>query len=319
MPCYRPLAGLDTQATRVDTGKRIIKILPREAWFAKYTSNLLALPCGQCIGCRLERSRQWAIRCVHEAQMHKKNCFITLTYNDEHLPYANTLVKRDFQLFMKRLRKAYGAGIRYYMCGEYGDKFARPHYHAILFNMDFPDRQKWKFNKETNTWLDRSNILDKLWTNPETRKQIGYTSVGQANFETAAYVARYVTKKITGAAAEDHYIKICKQTGLCEERLPEYNDMSRRPGVGSAWLNAFMSDVFPSDEVIIRGKKMKPPKYYDSQYELLYPGEIEKIKAGRKDKAKQHASNNTLDRLQIRETIQEIKAKRLLRRYENEG
>ena len=100
----------------------------------------LQLPCGQCVGCRLERSRQWVVRCIHEASLYENNCFLTLTYSDDCLPNGNDLIYRHFQLFMKRLRKRFGSNIRFYMCGEYGDLFGRPHYHACLFNFDAPDK-----------------------------------------------------------------------------------------------------------------------------------------------------------------------------------
>ena len=107
---------------------------------------VIKLPCGQCVGCRLERSRQWAVRCMHEASLYKRNCFITLTYSNEYLPPNMSLVKSDFQKFMKRLRKRCGSSVRYYYCGEYGENFGRPHYHAILFGFDFKDKVYWRQN-----------------------------------------------------------------------------------------------------------------------------------------------------------------------------
>ena len=135
MTCYHPL-----ECWRVDGQSKLAFVKPREALIREK----LEVPCGQCIGCRLERSRQWAVRCIHEAQLHKDNCFITLTYNDEHLPSPPSLSVRDFQLFMKRLRKRFGKGIRFFHCGEYGEKYGRPHYHACLFGFDFPDRVQFK-------------------------------------------------------------------------------------------------------------------------------------------------------------------------------
>ena len=123
MSCFKPL-----EAWRTPQGDITFKPLYSD----RPSAGMFKLPCGQCIGCRLARSSMWATRCVHEAQLHKQNCFITLTYNDDNLPYPPTSI-RPLQLFMKRLRKRFGAGIRFYACGEYGEKFGRPHYHACLW------------------------------------------------------------------------------------------------------------------------------------------------------------------------------------------
>lgn len=193
MPCYKPL-----DAWRPDSSTGSKKLI--FSYNSKTCNSLtphLQVPCGRCVGCRLERSRQWAIRCVHEASLHEKNCFITLTYNDENLPADQSLHYEPFQLFMKRLRKKYGSGIRFYMCGEYGEKLARPHFHACLFGHDFDDKKVWK-KTDAGSVLYRSAELEKLWP-------FGYSSVGDVSFESAAYVARYIMKKITGEAAESHY------------------------------------------------------------------------------------------------------------------
>ena len=139
MPCYHPLKGFRSREKN-SSGKRSITFNHNQG----YTDMEITIPCGQCIGCRLERSRQWAIRCVHEASLYQDNCFITLTYSPEHLPKDNSLHKEHFQLFMKRLRKAFGQKIRYFHCGEYGENFSRPHYHACLFNVDFKDKELLK-------------------------------------------------------------------------------------------------------------------------------------------------------------------------------
>lgn len=170
------------------------------------------VPCGQCIGCRLERSRDWAVRCVHEAKLYKENCFITLTYDNQHLPANGSLVRRDLTNFFKRLRKQYDHKIRYFACGEYGDKGQRPHYHAILFNHHFSDRRVFSAGKFP---LYISDQLASLW-------QFGHSIIGEMSFESAAYTARYCVKKITGKDAREHY----------GERLPEFSAMSRRPGIG---------------------------------------------------------------------------------------
>ena len=152
MSCYSPLIGYRSRFTNPSTGKRNIVFSLREA----LDDQVIKIPCGQCIGCRLKRSASWAIRCVHEASLHEKNCFITLTFNNEWLPKDGSLDVRDFQLFMKRLRKKYGEGIRFFHCGEYGEKFRRPHYHACLFNFDFPDREIWSVRRGFELYTSES-------------------------------------------------------------------------------------------------------------------------------------------------------------------
>lgn len=314
MPCYHPLRAYRSKTVNSDTGKRNIVFNIREA----IDDGTLSISCGQCIGCRLERSRQWAIRCTHEASLYDNNCFITLTYNDEHLPPNGTLVKEHFQKFMKRLRRAYpNERVRYYMCGEYGERFQRPHYHACLFNFDFRDKEYFK-RSPSGEKLYVSQSLDRLWSDPCSKKLLGFTSIGNVTFDSAAYVARYVTKKVTGEKSFHHYNEIDYSTGeILSSRIPEYNCMSRRPGIAKEWFTKYLTDVYPGDFVVLRDKKLRPPKYYDSQYELLYPTEMEELKYQRTRNAAKHSANNTLDRRLVREEIQLHKHKLLIRGYEN--
>lgn len=229
-------------------------------------------PCGQCIGCRLDYSRQWAIRCVHESQLHDENCFITLTYNNENLPQNRSVDKREIQMFMKKLRKNIDKKVRYFSCGEYGEKFNRPHYHIALFGYDFDDKEmfkcdqtRWKDKngRPTNT-LYRSRSLEDIWTK-------GFSSIGELTFESAGYIARYVTKKITGDKGPNHY----------KGRMPEFALMSRRPGIGTEWIERYYRDVYPKDFITFKGKKIKPPKHYDAYMKKNHPEEFEKIKEKR--------------------------------------
>ena len=207
MPCYKPL---DAWRPDDSTGSKKL-IFSYNAKHCKSVIPDLQVPCGRCVGCRLERSRQWAIRCVHEASLHKRNCFVTLTYNDVNLPEDRGLHYKHFQDFMKRLRKKYGEGIRFYMCGEYGEQLGRPHFHACLFNHDFDDKKLWK-TTDSNSKLYRSKELEELWP-------FGYSSVGDVNFESAAYVARYIMKKVNGEAAELHY-SFCRYFNRGDIRPP---------------------------------------------------------------------------------------------------
>jgi len=268
---------------------------------SKRLVDAVEVPCGRCVGCRLERSRQWAVRCVHHAQMREDNCFITLTYNDEHLPHGFTLVKSHFQNFMKALRPRIGAPIEYFMCGEYGDLMGRPHYHAILFGVDFPDKVVW--NRSTaDGLLYKSDVLEALWGK-------GFCSIGALTFESAAYVARYALKKINGAKSRFHYQYIDPVTGEITDRLPEYVSMSLKRPIGKNWLTAYKSDVYPADEVVIRGRQMKPAKYYDKQ---LSEDERTPIKEKRQAFAKA-SKDNTAARREVREEVKLAQIKQLKR------
>jgi hypothetical protein len=306
MPCYKPMEGFRSRDV-TKNGKHKITFSRKNA-LADGISPML-LPCGQCVGCRLERSRQWAVRCMHEASLYDNNCFITLTFSDQYLPSDMSLDVREFQLFMKRLRKRFGEGIRFYHCGEYGEVYGRPHYHAILFNFDFEDKYVWSVNNGHR--LYRSPSLEEVWP-------YGHSSIGTVTFESAAYVARYVMKKVTGDDAEEHYKWTDPNTGEVFDRKPEYTTMSRRPGIAKKWYDQFKDDVYPSDFVVVNGKKVKPPKYYDYLYEHEYPSDLEKIKKGRKANAKKFADDNTRERLVVREKCQLAKLANLPRNLDKD-
>lgn len=296
MPCYHPLS-----AFQCADGSIVFYESKRHD-----TVKSLSLPCGQCIGCRLERSRQWAIRCMHEAQMHTQNCFITLTYDDAHLPSDRSLHYRDFQLFIKRLRKRYpGRRIRYYMAGEYGENFGRPHWHACIFGLDFDDKKLWK-RTAANSLLYRSANLELLWP-------FGYSSIGDVTFESAAYVARYIMKKVTGKNAAEHYQEIDPDTGEITNRTPEFTKMSLKPGIGYEWYKQYTSDVYPHDYVVVRGKKVKPPKFYDKKYKLDNPYEFDELLYIREKSAKLNHADNTLERLAVKEQVAKAKLQKLKR------
>ncbi len=276
--------------------------------FKKNLSNgqIAEVACGQCIGCRLDKSKEWAIRCVHEAQLHENNCFITLTYNEKNLPSDGSLVKEHFQKFMKRLRKQNQHKIRYYMCGEYGEKLTRPHYHALLFGHDFHD--KIPMGRENKNQLYTSQTLEKIWGK-------GFTSIGEMTFQSAGYVARYALKKITGDAAYAHYTN---EDGVLLQ--PEYTTMSRGrgtdKGIGYRWYTKYKHDLYPEDECVIDGRIMKPPRYYAKIYQQQEPQNYEQIKQNRKRFFGQHKEDATWQRLADRETVKKAQISLLTRQLE---
>lgn len=291
MPCYRPLKGYRAAERDPKTGNRRVVFNKSDA----ATDQPVEVPCGQCVGCRLERSRQWAVRCVHEAQMHEENAFITLTYNNEHLPKNLSLDKRHWQLFVKKLRKYHAGKIKYFHCGEYGEQRHRPHYHACLFGVDFPDKVLWKKKDDVSLYV--SQKLQDIWGK-------GFCTVGDVTFESAAYTARYIMKKVTGEKAAEHY----------GERIPEYTTMSR--GIGKSWLEKFHADVYPHDYVVINGAKMRPPRFYDKILSDNDPVAFRKVRGDRVKRAKEVAEDNTQRRQRVKEKVRVARANLLIRNVE---
>lgn len=304
MPCYSPLTGYRSREIN-ENGKRKLVFNPEKG----YIDLKVTVPCGQCIGCRLERSRQWAMRCVHEASLYNNNSFITLTYSQENLPENNSLDVKHFQDFMKRLRKKYNnKTIRFFHCGEYGTQNNRPHYHACLFNHDFEDKLIWQIRDGVKLYT--SETLQKLW--PQ-----GFSTIGDVTFESAAYVARYIMKKITGEKAEKHYQIVEPTTGEIFDLKPEYTTMSRRPGIGMDWYNKYREDTYKDDFIIMRGMKMQPPKFYDNIYEIQQPEAHLNIKKGRKRRALKNKKDNTPERLLTKEKVKQAQLKQLKRNIED--
>lgn len=281
MPCFRPL-----KAYRRPGGGP-----PAWSPVEGYHDRPLELACGQCTGCRIQRSADWAARCVHEAQLHPANCFVTLTYAPEHLR-SQSLEISDLQKFMKRLRKQHGR-VRYFACGEYGEENGRPHFHALLFGQDFCGDGPLVKSKPHRLW--RSRKLEETWS-------LGAVTVGALTYETAAYCARYVIKKVTGERAKWHYRLVDPLTGEVEEIRPEFSTMSRRPGIGAEWIERFRGDVYPSDEVVIDGRRHRPPRFYD---ERLSEEERDALKRRRRHRVLRRSEELTDDRLRVREKVLE--------------
>ena len=298
MPCYHPLHAFKVGLTdngkdkyQIESGK-VEKIHPRQGnklitdrWITEYTE----VPCGKCIGCRLGYSREWADRCMLEAKNYEYNQFITLTYDPEHINLVigvdretgeitdvGTLVPEDLTKFIKDLRRYYQyhyqhQNIRFYACGEYGSNTYRPHYHIIAFNLPVEDRE-YLFSNVNRDRIYTSDIISKIWGK-------GIVTVGDVTWNSCAYVARYVMKKVKGPEAEEYYQKI----GV----VPEFVRMSRKPGIARDYYEENKNKIYESDEIVLTNKKglakvVKPSKYFDRLYDIEEPELMKAIKEKRR-------------------------------------
>lgn len=298
MVCYNPVLLFPVPGAITKSGKQHMSVVgslannPHLACDDRYIKGA----CGQCIGCRLEYSRQWAMRAVHELEFHEYSCFCTFTFDNEHLPRDLSVSVRTHQLLMKRIRKAFGSGIRFIMASEYGELYGRPHYHYCFFGLNLPDKEYLYSCNGVKYYT--SQAIQSVWP-------YGRVIVGDVNFEAVAYVARYVLKKAKG---DDRF----------PNRAKEFFLVSRKPGIGYQWLQKYGSNTYDNDYVIIRGKRMKPPKYYDSKWSEDHPEWIEQIKNNRISSMLIHEENNTFDRLTTRERCHQAKASRLIRPLDNQ-
>lgn len=216
--------------------------------------------CGTCLGCRSDQAREWAIRLTHEARHHDDAWFLTLTYDDEHIPPSGSLDARDPTLFLKRLRRKYpGRRLSYYLCGEYGERTERPHYHAVLCGLPLLDRARLPDRTGVPVWT--SDTLGDTWG-------LGLHEFSSVTFGAAAYVAGYVRKKVRTRYDRTRWSRVDPATGELIEIAREYSRMSRRPAIGRGWIERFWRDVYPRDYVVIDGREFNPPRFYDRFMDL---------------------------------------------------
>lgn len=255
MSCYHPI--------RVPINKK----RDGSPYRIRYTQEV---GCGHCVGCRSDQARQWMIRLVHESRLHVDSAFVTLTYDDEHLPRDphGTLVPLHLTNFWKRLRERVGR-LSYYACGEYGELTKRPHYHAIIFGPHFGR----KTDHEGRTF---STTIEDVWKK-------GRTDIGSVTPASCSYVAGYVMKKQWARARDDYYERVWPDTGEVFSVEPEFSRMSRRPAIGLDWISRWWPDVYPRDFVVIDGREMKPPRYYDKWMERFQPEIMADVKQKRYD------------------------------------
>lgn len=251
--------------------------------------------CGQCVGCMLDKAEQWGVRMVHESMTTRPSCFLTLTYNDESVPGDFNLRPDDFTLFMKRLRKKLGDGISYFMCGEYGGRTYRPHYHAALFGEDFSSDRSYYGQSKSGFPLYRSESLDLLWG-------LGHVDIGDMSFHSAAYVARYTTKALPSnlvayqnrIESNPHNMRarwqkwvdqVVRDQERSVGRVAEYARMSRRPALGKRFFERYIKEIYPRDVVVIDAQERRVPQFYDRLLERLDPEMFERVKEARIEKA----------------------------------
>lgn len=297
MPCTSPIRAHQPQ---VGAPLKFYKKTDPQYWVEPY--NGLAVPCNQCQDCRIRRLSDWGLRMMHHASTHERNCFLTLTYDDAHLPEHGTLYKPHLQQFFKRLRYYHGGRLSYYACGEYGETTQRAHYHVCLFGHDFDDKVAFRKIGEHQLYL--SDQLTKIWGH-------GNTSVGSLTYESAAYTASYVMKKMLGKGCP-RYVRLDTETGELIPLVQPFAVMSLRPAIASAWLHTYHADIYGHDKDTIRrnGKELKPARYYDKIYDTINPAHMSKIKQLRVD----NHEPLTVQQLRARASITRARMKQKQRR-----
>lgn len=312
MACFHPITGY-----RVPGGQ--VKFTGSGPWTQRVT-----VPCGSCVGCGAERQRQWGVRGMHELQMSEDPVsriptasFLTLTYATEHLPENGNLDVKHWQDFAKRARAKIGK-FKFLMCGEYGDEdnTERCHLHAILFGQDFSWDRTQSHKTPAGNQLFISPTLDKLWGK-------GLHTIGSVSFDSVAYVASYINKKVRGDEAKEYYRRTNLDTGEVYDQVPEFGLMSRGGrtghGLGYSWIEKYHSEVYPSDEVIVNGTPGQPPDYYDRWYKKKYPDKWPEIEEKRKLKQEKYAADNTPERLAVKEAVFKARFRQYKERKRNKN
>lgn len=266
MSCYRPIQAYRIPFSQTKNGKSVVLFKVGQLVEGDY--EILVLPCGRCIGCRMDRAKQWAVRCLHESFMHDRNCFLTLTYNSDNCPSDGSLKIEDVQLFLKRLRWKLKSRVRFFASGEYGESLMRPHYHLLLFGFDFPDKVLLRKSGSGNYYV--SEFLADLWP-------FGYHIIAGLEFCTAYYVAQYAAKKLRKDSV-DRY----------DGRKPEYIHMSLKPGIGAGFFDKYKLDLYPLDRAVIDDKHVySVPRYYDKLLEREDSEMLSVVKSNRQSYMRQ--------------------------------
>lgn len=280
MTCYRPVT-----AWKPDDGPIFFSEKP--------DCREIKISCGQCIGCRISKREEWTLRLMAESKMHEKSSFVTLTYDEDHVPADYSLNYRHFQLFMKRLRQRVGP-LRFFVAGEYGDQFGRPHYHALLFGCNF-DFDRVKSNSMYSAFdLYTSPCLESCWGQ-------GFVSIGEVTYASARYTASYVVKRRTGVDSDEYYTRIVPSTGELVFLRPEFARMSLKPGIGEAWIKKFYPECVVHDGMVINGKLKRLPRYFDEKIGGIIGPDADSISYERSLKV--NPNDSTRERLAAREAV----------------
>lgn len=344
MACFQPNILLVQHIPNEPKGKNLKFINSRNRNFAGYEyyerlnrklqkldiglgyKEYMKVPCGSCEGCQEAYSKEWAVRCLLESQKYKHNYFITLTYDEYNVPrddeivdkktgevYQNDnwlqghLVPEHWSKFEKDLRRYFEyhynhTGIRFYACGEYGGQTHRPHYHAVIMNLPIPLEELKIHSMSNGNPIFECPIIEKIWGK-------GFISLAEVNWDTCAYVARYVMKKQKGAKTREQYFE--------NGQTPEFVRMSRMPGIGKDFYDANFQDIYSHDEIIIKGHRekiqpVKPPKYFDKLFDKEHHDLMEKIKNTRKEIAKNE--NNNKNRQSSMKEKDRLESERLIKK-----
>lgn len=307
MTCYKPLKAY-APLSQADGGRYVF-----DAAKALNPDHPVKIPCGNCVGCRQDTAEEWAIRCYHESMMHSASSFLTLTYSDEHLPEDFSVSLREVQLFLKKLRKQYGKGLRYFAASEYGTRTFRPHYHMLAYGVDFRSDRK-VYTQTPQGPLYTSETLANIWGK-------GFCTVGSVTLNSAFYCIQYVFDVRGGEQAAERYVQMNPVTGDIVTCKPEFRTMSRN--LGQSWFNKYKADTFPSDFLVIDGRQYAVPRYYQKllekeakpvsrtlpAYDLtINSNEFRELQLNRlKRRRADRNEHKTPERLAVRETIHQLK------------
>jgi len=274
MPCFRPVT-----CWKPPDGGPVQFVEKRD-------HREIEIPCGQCIGCRINRQQMWAFRCLAEASLHPSNWFATLTYAPERLPPRGELRHRDWQLFAKRVRRSLGP-FRYLMCGEYGEQTQRPHYHALLFGLDIPDVDR--FSVRRGYPIFRSEKLTQLWGR-------GIVELGSVTPQSARYCSGYVLKDCSAPKVLD------EETGELVSLKAPYGRFSLKPGLGDAWIRRYYPEVFAHGACFSYDKKFRIPDRFKTILDDIDPDAYADLEERAVEKAL-NSPDNTRARLAVRERV----------------
>lgn len=288
MPCYRPLTGWNKLGGGLTSRK------------SASNGSTLTVPCGQCIGCRLDKQRDWTARICHEARLWPVNAWLTITYDEANLPWDQSLNLRHWQLFIKHLRRDLAPRqIRFIAQGEYGDQTGRPHYHAVVFNYSSGDLKIWK-PRDGMAPIFLAPRLTALWKKG---------NVFESPFEPgcANYIAAHCVKRLSQEKAEESGLlqRLHLQTGEWITARPEFWVMSRRPGIGAGYFDRYADELWTHDSVILHNREASVPRYYNRLMEEADPERYARLRDARVAEARKpdRRANNTPARLASREQV----------------